>query len=205
MIHSRFFRVGVLKSMGVALYKSSISIHFNDEKMMCSMIFLPSSYWDLPLNLSLEAQGRVPGFRQHGMDQNEVMTTWDQPSTPWRRRHEGNQGWDHRTARVMEDTTLGRMFVHILNSVGGKKALTIVESLLRYCDCERGTKSNPKFRGLNPRPALANAGHASRTNPGLSNCVYTTCSNLCSSHYVQKHFSGWKHIFPRKNIRIHVG
>jgi hypothetical protein len=39
MIHSRFFRVGVLKSMGVALYKSSISIHFNDEKMMCSMIF----------------------------------------------------------------------------------------------------------------------------------------------------------------------
>jgi hypothetical protein len=61
--------------MGVALYKSSISIHFNDEKMMCSMIFLPSSYWDLPLNLSREAQGRVPGFRQHGMDQNEVMTT----------------------------------------------------------------------------------------------------------------------------------
>ena len=148
--------------------------------MMCSMKFLPSSYWDLPLNLSLEAQGRVPGFRQHGMDQNEVMTTWDQPL----RRHGGCDAMKGTRAGIIElhvswkiQLLAGCLFIFWIVLMG-KKALAIVESLLRYSDCERGTKSNPKFRGLNPRPALANAGHASRTNPGLSNCVYTTCSNL---------------------------
>lgn len=171
--------------------------------MMCSMKFLPSSYWDLPLNLSLEAQGRVPGFRQHGMDQNEVMTTWDQPL----RRHGGCDAMKGTRAGIIElhvswkiQLLAGCLFIFWIVLMG-KKALAIVESLLRYRDCERGTKSNPKFRGLNPRPALANAGHASRTNPGLSNCVYTTCSNLCSSHYVQKHFSGWKHVFPQKEYQ----